>query len=160
MIRFASNRFCTAHSAFWLKQLSCIVYIPARITLVTLGIFIAANRAGSCYLSVCKESRTLFALQLSHCLKFGESILMKCIEYFVSDFCLLLCWCSSELWEVNIKIVLYSVVFSPVFWAYFFICEPFLNCFYFSSGALLIGSTDVNCVIAHLFAVSVLDISG
>lgn len=79
---------------------------------------------------------------------------MHGIKDLVGNLSLLFCWCTSEITEINIKEIINFVMFFPVFWTYFLTCQIFLNCFDFGSSSLLICSADLNSILPHKSALT------
>lgn len=158
MVRVVLLGRAFAQLALGVDEFHGILHIPARVTLVAVGLLGAALGARALDLPVGQEPVARFTLELAHrCLR-GVTILLQGIEYLVRDFSLLGGGCAAELAEVDVEEFVYLLVLDPLLLADLLVGQPFLHGFELGGRALFIGAADVDRVVAHESALAVVHV--
>merc|ERR1719195_1598195 len=92
--------------------------------------------------TISEEPATAATIELVHVSGACATLAVQIPEDLLSNLCLLLAGRPSELIEADVEPLIDLIMQLVVLVTYLPWCEPFLNCFCLSRGAILIGATD------------------
>lgn len=145
----------TGYLGLWVDQVNCIEKLSTLVTLITSCVVISTERACSRHESICQESLCFSIIELLNCLFICEVvILVKSVEYVLSDLGLPLGGCATELIKVAVKPVVYLLVNDMVVVTDLLGSLLFFKSLHLGGCAVLVSTADVQSIVAHKSAVA------